>query len=292
MIITLSILWGGSFFFAGVAVQELPTFTIVVTRVGLAALMLLLFMKIRGIPFPTDTGVLAAFAAMGFLNNVVPFSLIVWGQSHIASGVASILNATTPLFAVVIAHLITSDEKLTPSKFIGVISGIIGVAVMIGGEAVQSLGADVLAQVAILGAAISYSFAGIFGRRFKRMGISPVATATGQVTASSIILIPVMLFVDQPWLLPMPGTDTLLSLIGLAGLSTACAYILYFKILETTGATNLMLVTFLIPPSAIFLGIMFLNESIELRHIAGMALIGGGLAAIDGRLFRLFKHKT
>lgn len=292
MIITLSILWGGSFFFVGVAVNDLPTLTIVVARVGLAAIILMIVMQIRGTPIPLGLPVWGAFLVMGFLNNAVPFLLIVWGQSHIASGVASILNATTPLFAVVIAHAITSDEKITPLKFTGVVFGIIGVAAMFGGEAVASLGADVLAQVAILGAAISYSFAGIFGRRFRAMGITPIATATGQVTASSLVLLPVMLMVDQPWTLPMPGIDTVLSLIALAGLSTALAYILYFKILETAGATNLMLVTFLVPVSAIMLGIGFLNEVLEFRHIVGMALIAAGLAAIDGRLFRHFMHKS
>ncbi len=286
MIISLSVLWGGSFFFVGVAVNDLPTLTIVVTRVGLAAIILMIVMRIRGTPIPMGMTVWGAFLVMGFLNNAVPFLLIVWGQSHIASGVASILNATTPLFAVVIAHMLTTDEKLTPLRFIGVVLGIVGVAGMIGGEAVASLGTDVIAQVAILGAAISYSFAGIFGRRFRAMGISPIATATGQVTASSLMLLPIMLMVDQPWTLPMPGIDIILSLVALAGLSTALAYILYFKILETAGATNLMLVTFLVPVSAIFLGIGFLNEVLELRHIIGIALIGAGLAAIDGRLFR------
>lgn len=286
MIIGLSVLWGGSFFFVGVAVNDLPTLTIVVTRVGLAAAILLIVMRVRGTSFTMDKHILGAFLAMGFLNNVVPFLLIVWGQFHIASGVASILNATTPLFAVVIAHILTTDEKLTPLRFIGVIMGIAGVAGMIGGEAVAALGADVIAQVAILGAAISYSFAGIFGRRFRAMGVSPIATATGQVTASSLMLLPMMLIIDQPWTLPMPGMDTVLSLIALASLSTALAYIIYFKILETAGATNLMLVTFLVPISAILLGIGFLNEALETRHIFGISLIGAGLAAIDGRLFK------
>ena len=286
MIITLSVLWGGSFFFVGVAVQELPTLTIVVTRVGLAAIILIILMRARGIPFPVNKSVWGAFLVMGFLNNAVPFLLIVWGQSHIASGVASILNATTPLFAVVIAHALTSDEKLTPMRFVGVVMGIIGVAGMIGGEAVAALGTDVIAQVAILGAAISYSFAGIFGRRFRALGVSPIATATGQVTASSLMLLPVMLMIDQPWTLPMPGSETILALVALAGLSTALAYILYFKILETAGATNLMLVTFLVPVSAILLGIGFLSEMLEARHIFGLALIGAGLVAIDGRIFK------
>lgn len=288
MLILLSVVWGGSFFFVGVAVQDLPTLTVVVARVGLAAILLWVFMRIRGLAMPLDRSVWLAFFGMGFLNNVVPFTLIVWGQSHIASGVASILNATTPLFTVILAHLLTSDERLSAQKLLGVFLGLIGVAVMIGGEAVSALGTDVLAQVAILGAATSYGFAVIFGRRFKRMGVSPIATATGQVTASSMMLLPIMIIVDTPWTLPMPGLDTWLSLIGLAAVSTSFAYILYFKILDVAGATNLSLVTLLVPVSAIALGILFLDEVLLPRHVVGMALIGAGLLALDGRVLRMF----
>lgn len=291
LLVALSLLWGGSFFFVGVAVQELPTFTVVVARVALAAVILLTFMRLSGIPIPTSRSIWLAFFGMGFLNNAIPFTLIVWGQSYIASGVASILNATTPVFGVVLAHFLTSDEKVTGGKATGVLLGLLGVAAMIGGEAISDLGNDVLAQCAILAAAISYGFAGIFGRRFKRMGVAPVATAMGQVTASSVLLIPVMLVVDRPWMLPMPGVDTILSLIGVAVLSTAMAYVLYFKILEIAGATNLLLVTLLIPVSAIALGILFLGEVLALRHIVGMALIGSGLVAIDGRLWRRLRRR-
>lgn len=191
---------------------------------------------------------------MGFLNNVVPFCLIVWGQSHIASGVASILNATTPLFTVVVAHMLTSDEKMTGNRLIGVVVGFVGVAIMIGGQALSSLGLGVVAQLACLAGAISYAFAGVFGRRFKNMGVTPMQTAAGQVTASSVMLIPVMLVVDQPWTLPVPSFAAVAALLGVAALSTALAYVLYFRILSTAGATNLLLVTFLIPVSAIILG--------------------------------------
>ena len=294
-LIILSILWGGSFFFVEIAVQDLPTFTIVVCRVVLAALILNLVMVMQGQHMPnpaTAAGrrIWAAFLVMGLINNAIPFSLIVWGQAHIASGVASILNATTPLFAVVVTHLMTSDERMTLPRLTGVILGIIGVAVLIGGTALQSLGVNVVAQLAVLGAAISYAFAGTFGRRFKTMGISPIATATGQVSASSLLMLPLVLAVDQPWTLAMPSTGTVLALIALAALSTALAYILYFHILASAGATNVLLVTFLVPVSAIMLGILFLNESLGTKHIIGIALIGAGLAAIDGRLLRLLKR--
>ena len=283
LLLTLSILWGGSFFFTGVAVRELPTFTIVVVRVLLAALSLFVVMQIMGLKLPTSRRVWGAFFVMGFLNNVVPFSLIAWGQSHIASGVASILNATTPLFTVVIAHVLTKDEKMTGTRLLGVMVGLVGVALMIGTDVLQSLGVNILAQLAVLAAAISYAFAGVFGRHFREIGITPMAAATGQVTASSIMLLPIMLAVDKPWTLPVPSLATIGALVGVAILSTALAYILYFRILETAGATNLLLVTFLIPISAILLGVLVLNEVLLPKHFIGMALIGGGLAAIDGR---------
>ncbi len=292
LLVTLSVLWGGSFFFNGIAVRELPTFTVVVVRVALAAFILLVVMGITGQKLPWNYRLWAAFLVMGLLNNVVPFSLIVWGQSHIASGVASILNATTPLFTVVVAHVFTSDEKMTAGRLLGVLVGLAGVAMMIGGDALGTFGLDILAQLACLAAGISYAIAGVFGRRFQAMGITPLATATGQITASSILLLPIMLIADKPWTLAMPGIATLGALVGVAALSTALAYILYFRILATAGATNLLLVTFLIPVSAILLGVLVLHEVLLAKHFLGMAMIGLGLAAIDGRPWRFAKQVT
>ena len=287
MLLTLSAVWGGSFFFVGVAVTDLPPLTIVVLRTGLAAMVLWGFCRVFGVTVPADRRVWSAFFVMGILNNVVPFSLIVWGQTHIASGLASILNATTPVFTVLVAHFLTQDEKLSWNRFAGVFLGFAGVAVMIGPSALAGLGTAVLAQIAVLGAALSYAFAGIFGRRFARLGISPIATATGQVTASTAILIPIVLMLDRPWTLGMPSISVWAAMAGLALLSTAFAYILYFRILSTAGATNVLLVTLLVPISAILLGVLFLGERLEPRQIAGMALVVAGLAAIDGRVLRL-----
>jgi drug/metabolite transporter (DMT)-like permease len=284
MLLALSLLWGGSFFFVGVAVAELPPFTIVLLRVGLAAAVLWLVVEAMGMRMPATGGLWPAFFGMGVLNNLVPFSLIVWGQTHIASGLASILNATTPLFTVIVAHVLTADERMTGTRLAGVIAGLAGVAVMMGPTALQGIGANVMAQAAVLTAALSYALAGIYGRRFKRMGVPPLLTATGQVTASTILLAPLTLMVDRPWSLPMPGMETWAALIGLAILSTALAYILYFRILATAGATNLLLVTFLIPVIAIVLGVAVLGERPGPEQVLGMALIGAGLAAIDGRL--------
>ena len=286
MLLVLSALWGGSFFFNAVAVRELPVFTVVVARVSLGALILLAIVRLRGETMPTGRRVWAAFFAMGLINNVIPFSLIVWGQQHIASGLASILNASTPLFTVVFAHFLTADEKMTGGKLAGVVIGLAGVAWMIGPDAVRTLGTNTTAQLSCLGAAVSYALAGIYGRRFRAMGVTPMTTATGQVVASSLMLVPLMLAVDRPWTLAMPGMAAIGALIGVAALSTALAYVLYFRILSTAGATNSQLVTLLIPVSAVLLGIAFLGESLLPRHLLGMTMIGAGLAAIDGRPLR------
>jgi len=287
LLIILSIVWGGSFFFVGVAVEALPPLTIVSLRVSLATLALLAVVHFTGLRMPTNPKIWVAFIFMGILNNLIPFTLIVWGQTHIASGLASILNATTPLFTIVAAHFLTKDERMTSNKIIGVIIGFAGVVIMIGHEALGGLGNSVFAQFAVLGAAISYSMAGIFGRRFAQSGIKPVVTATGQVTASSILLIPLAVFYDKPFTLPMPGFEIWLAIIGLALISTAFAYILYFRILSTAGATNLLLVTLLIPVSAILLGTAVLGEQLELKHMLGMGLISIGLLSIDGRAVQI-----
>lgn len=290
LLVALSLLWGGSFLFVGIAVAEVPPFTIVLVRVALAAAALWVFLAVTGRAGPKGRAQWSACLVMGVLNNAIPFSLIVWGQTAIASGLASILNATTPIFTVLVAHWLTADERLTPARGMGVALGFAGVAVMIGGAALGGLGQAVAAQVAILGAALAYAFAGVWGRRFRRLGLEPSATAAGQVTCSALLLLPIALVVDRPWSLPLPGVETLAALAALALLSTALAYILYFRILAVAGATNLLLVTFLIPPSAILLGWLVLGERLEPRHAAGLLLILAGLAAIDGRLLRLARR--
>ena len=290
MLLALSVLWGGSFLFVGVAVKELPPLTLVTLRVSLAAVTLLAVLRIGGIALPREPRIWAALLVMSLLNNVVPFTLIAWGQSHIASGVASIFNATTPLFGVLVAHLWTSDEKATPSRLAGVVVGFAGVTVMMGGAALRTAGVDLVAQSAILIASLCYAVSGVFGRRFTAMGVAPLATAAGMLTLSSLLLLPVALVVDRPWTLPAPSAAAILSVAALALVSTAFAYLLYFRILAVAGATNLMLVTFLIPISAIVLGASVLGERLEPKHFVGMALIGIGLAAIDGRLLAAMRR--
>jgi drug/metabolite transporter (DMT)-like permease len=286
LLLLLSVLWGGSFFFNDVALSALPPFTLVFLRVAGAAVVLHLVILAQGKRMPSEAKIWMNFIGMGILNNAVPFSLIVWGQTHIASGLAAIFNAATPMMTVLVAHFLTDNEKITQNKIAGVAIGFVGVAVMIGPELFGGLTASASGEIAVVMATVSYAFAAVFGRRFKKMGIAPLQTATGQVTTSAIIMLPLALAVDHPWQLPLPGAHVWLAVAGFVVLSTALAYIVYFKLLESAGATNLALVTFLIPVSAILLGVLFLGETLLLRQVAGMGLIGLGLAAIDGRLLR------
>ena len=289
LLVLLSVVWGGSFFFNGIALREFLTLSIVTAKVGLAALALLFLMKMMGQGIQLNRQILKAFFGMSFLNNVVPFSLIVWGQQHIASGVASILNATNPLFTMLVAHWFTTDEKINPRRLLGVLTGMGGVGLMMGLDSMESSGFHLLGQSAILLAAFSYGLAGVYDKRFAQLGIPSLATATGQLCASSIILIPLTLWIDQPWTMAMPSIEGMGALLGIALLSTALAYVIYFRLLKTAGATNLLLVTLLIPVSAIILGVFLLDESLEPQHLSGMAVISLGLLIMDGRLLQFFR---
>lgn len=278
----LSILWGGSFFFNGLALKELPPLTLVLLRVAFAALILLPVARAYRIRFPSGLAGWKPFFAVAFFNNVLPFSLIVVGQTFIASGLASILNATTPLFAVVVMAL-AGEEKLLVRRVGGVTVGLVGVIILRGGFGLDAAGQGI-GVVLCLGAAASYGVAALVARR-QLAGSPPLATATFQLLASSGMMILVACIAEHPWTLPLPGPATWLAVIGLAALSTALAYIVFFQILRRSGATNVMLVTLLVPVTAILLGYLLLGESISLREIAGALVIGSALLLIDGRLF-------
>ena len=285
MLIALALVWAGTFFFAAIAVVEIPPLTIAFLRVSGAALVLLLALYLMGILMPREGSVWAAFFGMGLFNNAIPFSLIFWAQTELNSGVASILNATMPVFTVIAAHLLTKDEKMTKMRFLGVVLGFLGIIVMIG----SPISGSIWAHLAILAAGISYALASIFGKRFAQMGVKPMATATGQVICSAIILLPFALILERPWTNASPSFHVIQAMIAMISLSTAFAYFLYFRILSTAGATNVALVTLLIPPFAVLLGILFLNETLTLQQITGMFIITAGLVSIDGRVARLFK---
>lgn len=287
----LSLLWGGSFFFIGIAVRELPPLTIVASRVALAALVLLPALHLMGQHLPRERTIWLAFFGMGLLNNVIPFTLIVWGQSQIPSGLASILNATTPISTAIVAHVFTSDEKLTANRMLGVLLGLVGVAVMLGADLLGGLGQNIAAQAACLLATLSYACAGVFGRRFRRMAVPPPVTAGGQLIASTIMLLPLAALVDKPWALALPGWPVLAALLALAVLSTALAYVIFFRVMAAAGS-NVNLVTLLVPVSAILLGVLVLGETLLPRHLLGFGIIALGLLAIDGRMLRWLKGRA
>ncbi len=286
LLVLLSMLWGGSFFFSKVAIAEVPPLTVVLARVAIGAVGLFIYLRATRQTIPVTLTAWAAFLGMGALNNLIPFSLIFWGQTQIASGLAAILIATTPIFSILVAHVLTTDERMTPAKGAGILLGFMGVALLMAGTAFQARAIPVLAVLACLGAALSYGFAGVFGRRFRRMGIAPATVAFGQVAATTAMMIPLVVLVDASWRLAMPSLTTAGALVGLGLLSTALAYIIFFHILAVGGAINSSLVTLLVPVSAILLGSVFLGERMALNHFAGMALIALGMLSIDGRVVR------
>jgi len=279
LIAALSIPWGLSFFFYRFLVNDFPPLTLVFGRVGFAALALYALVRCRGQRMNLRW---RDFFVMGTLNNVIPFTLIAWAETRIESGPAAILNATTPIFTALVLHAFRA-EALTRTRVAGVVLGFAGVAILVGPDA-WGITRDLPAEAACLLASVSYAFTALWSRLLRH--VDPLLAATGQVTASTIILAPLALVFDQPWLLPMPGAVAWLALLGAALISTALGYFIFFRILAVAGSGNLMLVTFLIPISAMILGATFLHEAITLSAVAGMAVIGAGLAAIDGRLIR------
>ena len=280
----LAAVWGGSFFFAEIALREVPPMTIALHRVFWALPVLALIVIIKGYTIPSSPKILGAYLVMGALNNAIPFSLIFWGQTQIDSGLASILNATTAMFAAVIAGLLLKDEPLTRNKIVGAALGLAGVAFIMGPTALRSFNPSNLAQLAILGATLSYAFAGVWGKT-TLSGQPPLMNALGMVAGSSLLMIPIVLLTDG-----VPSFDlskTVWSaLLGLSILSTVLAYILYFAILRRAGAANLLLVTLLIPPFAVSLGVVFLGERMGVEAWIGFIVIAVGFAVTDGRLFQ------
>lgn len=288
----LGMIWGGSFFFARVAVVHVPPATLVLLRVAIAALALHVYVAGRFDLYSTLWARRREFLVLGLINNAVPHMLIFLGQTEIGAGLASILNATTPIFTVLIANRLTEDEKLSTRKLAGCLVGLAGTAVLIGPSALAPLaggdGPPLWAVILPVLAAASYGAAATYGKRFRT--VAPPVTAAGQLTASTLLMLPVACMIDTPWLLPAPPLPAVLAVLALALLSTAYGYILFFRIMAEAGATNTSLVTLLVPPSAILAGMVFLGEKLTTLGIAGMALVLAGLVVLDGRL-PLFRRR-
>jgi drug/metabolite transporter (DMT)-like permease len=282
MLLTLGALWGGSFFFARVAVMEVHPLTLVLFRVGIAALALQIYLRVAGIPLAPARPYLGAFLILGLVNNVIPFSLMFTGQTQIGAGLASVINATTPFWTMILANAVTADEKFTPRKLAGIALGIAGTAVMVGPGLIAGLGGPAWAKLVLLGMSLSYAAAFIYARRFR--ALAPQLVATGQLTAATIIMIPVVMIVNGPQGLFEASPAAWAAILALALASTAFAYIIYFALIRSAGSTNASLVTLLVPISAILLGTLILSERLAIFEIAGMVLIAIGLLTIDGRL--------
>ncbi|CAN7437485.1 DMT family transporter [Pararhizobium sp. LjRoot238] len=283
----LGLIWGGSFFFARIAIQHVPAFTLVLLRVALAALALHIYVFGRYDIYRELKARWPQFLLLGLINNAIPHTFIFLGQTQIGAGLAAILNATTPVWTVLIANALTHDEKLSVSKIAGCLLGLAGTAVLIGPSALPGLmqsGSNIPLWALLFPviAAISYGLAATYGKRFR--GLAAPVTAAGQLTASTLIMLPLSLIIDTPWQLPVPPMTSVLAVLALALLSTAYGYILFFHIMSRAGATNTSLVTLLVPPSAILLGFLFLGETLEPTDVAGMLLIAVGLVVLDGRI--------
>ncbi|MEM6385220.1 MAG: DMT family transporter [Pseudomonadota bacterium] len=288
LLVFLSILWGGAFFAAGVAVKEVPPLTVVLARVGLAAIVLLPVFWYYGFKLPRSLKEWVPFMGMGILNNILPFGFFFAGQTYISVGLASIINAMTPLFTVLVLASFR-EETLTPSRLVGVLLGAIGVGV------IQSDGSTLewtqtIGVILCLCGAGSYGFAALWGRRFLS-GVPPVKSATCQLLSSTVFMLVIVSIIDRPWTLDTPSHSTIWAMVALAVFGTALAYIVFFEILVRAGASNVMLVTLLIPVSAVMLGALFLDEAVLATQVIGALIIGLGLLFIDGRTFK-FKKST
>ena len=281
MLMGLAAVWGGSFFFAELALEEVPPLTITLWRVGLAVPVLALIVRAKGLAMPRHARIWGAYLVMGALNNALPFSLIFWGQIRIDSGLAAILNGTTAVFAALLAGLLLKEEPLTRAKLGGAALGLAGVAYVMGPSALRGLDLSDLAQLAVLAAALSYALAGVWGRRMLS-GQPPLVNALGMVSASTALMIPIVLAVDGVPTLDLSAV-TWGALGGIAAVSTALAYGLYFAILARAGAANLLLVTLMIPPVAIALGALFLGERLPPSAWGGFGLVASGILVTDGR---------
>ncbi|MEM6711741.1 MAG: DMT family transporter [Pseudomonadota bacterium] len=289
LLLFLAFIWGGSFVLAKIAVAEIPPFTLVLLRVSLAAATLWIVCLATGVAMPRSLAAWRNYLVMGLLNNVVAFSLIFTGQLEIGASLASILNASTPFFTVLIAGVLLADERFSTKRITGIAIGFSGVVLIIGPRNLLGLGDHLLSEMMLIGAAISYAFASVWGRRFA--GENPMATATGQLTMSTMMMIPIAAFVDQPWDLPMPSLGVVGSVVALAVVCTAFAYVLFFRILKMAGATNVSLVTMLVPVSATLIAVPMLGERLELLTVAGFAVIAVGLMVLDGRPIRAIRQR-
>ncbi|MGH1365655.1 MAG: DMT family transporter [Calditrichia bacterium] len=282
----LAALWGPSFLFIKVAVQEFPPITLSTIRVGLGALVLYPIMRWLGNSLPRERQLWRHFAFVGLFNHAIPFALFSWGEIYVDSAIASILNGTTPLFTIIIAHFFTEDDRLNSTKSIGTLIGFIGLMLIVGPAIFEGARTTTLGLIAVTIPAACYGLSIVYTRRYLR-GLPKLVAPTAQLMSGTLWLLPFALLIDQPLSLANPSLAAWGSLIALAVFGTAIAFIVYFHLIETVSATYISMVTYLVPIFGIFLGIVVLNESVGWNGFAGCALIIFGVMVVNG-LFK--KH--
>ncbi len=274
LLLLLALLWGCSFLLMAISLESIPVLTTAFSRLALAGVLLLIYVTLKKDRIILDRQFLYEISLLGLLRAALPVALILWAQTRIESGVAGILNSTSALFTLLVAHVLTNDEKITPGKLTGVILGMTGVALIMGANAIKGLGSEITGQLAMLGATLSYGFANVYGRRFASR--APAVSAAGMLLAGALWILPLAAIADWP-ITHMPTARSVIALVTLAAFSTACAFVVWFKLIHSAGPTNTVLVTFLIPPIALILGTVFLNESPDFSDYAGLLFIALGL---------------
>ncbi|WP_419178650.1 DMT family transporter [Ensifer adhaerens] len=277
LLLALATLWGASYTFIKIGIETIPPVTLIAARTLIAGTLLLAVLRWRGLSLPRDGATWRRFLFQACLNSVVPFTLIAWAEQTIDAGIASILNATTPIFAFLMTALITRHEAVTVRKLVGVIAGMTGISLIIGMEAFGGLGEQLLPQLAVVFATVCYAGAAIFGRSFK--GLDPMMPAAGSLIAGAALLLPVSLVVDRPWTLA-PSAESLLALVGLAVFSTALAFAIYFRLIQTLGSVGATAQAYLRVPIGVAIGALFLGERLSDTAWIGLGCVIVGVAAM------------
>jgi drug/metabolite transporter (DMT)-like permease len=280
LLLLLALIWGSSFTLIKVAIPTIPPFTMVAARVSIAAVLLLIIATAQGHALPRQGSVWAAFLVQGLLQSALPFTLISWGEAHITSGLAGVLNATPPMFVLAIA--MTSGrgrQTVSGRKIIGVALGLAGVTVTIGFDALAGIGtAAPLAQAAVLGASLCYALAPIWGQRFSKL--PAIVTAAGAMSCAAILMLPAAALLERPWTLAPPPAHAIAAVIALAVVCTALAMVIYFRLIRTLGPLGTTSGSYLRAGFAVVLGTTLLGESFTWSILAGMALILAGVVAV------------
>ncbi|MBZ9600818.1 DMT family transporter [Phyllobacterium chamaecytisi] len=277
LLAVLATLWGASYTFIKIGVETIPPVTFIAARTLIAGGLLLAIIKLRGLSLPRDPVIWKRFFIQACINSVVPFTLIAWAELTVNAGLATILNSTTPIFTFLLTVLITRHEAVTARKLFGVVAGVIGISLIIGLEAFHGVGKEVIAQLAIVAATISYAAAAIFGRGFK--GLDPMMPAAGSLLCGAVLLIPVSLVIDQPWTI-VPSTHSILALLGLSIFSTALAFVIYFRLIHTLGSVSTTSQAYLRVPIGVGIGVLFLGESLNPTAWIGLVCVIAGVAAM------------